>query len=88
MHVDLFDWDDDDNPTGNTRHITSAGHDPIDIEEAILGHRGPVELTRKTRRPMIRATTADGEEIIIVFEIDVAEDFVIVRPVTAFPQED
>jgi hypothetical protein len=88
MHVDIFDWDDESDANGNTRHIISAGHDPLDIEDAILGHRGPVELTRRTRRPMIRATTADGEEIIVVFEIDAADDLVVVRPITAFPQED
>ena len=37
---------------------------------------------------MIRATTAGGEEIIVVFEIEEADDFVVLRPITAFPQED
>jgi hypothetical protein len=88
MHVDYFDWDDEDNPKGNTRHITSAGYDPLDIEDAILGHAGPIELTRRTRRPMIRATAPDGEEIIIVFEVDADDEVVVVRPITAFPRED
>jgi hypothetical protein len=88
MQVDHFDWDDEDDPRGNTRHITSAGFDPMDIEDAILEHTGPIELTRRTRRPFIRATTPDGEEIIVVFEIDADDEVVVVRPITAYPRED
>jgi hypothetical protein len=80
-------WDDEDFDRGNTRHILSAGYDPDDVEAAILGHGGPVELTRETRRPMIRATLPDGEDIIIVFELDAEDDVVVVRPITAFPGE-
>jgi hypothetical protein len=88
MQVDFFDWDDEDFDRGNTRHILSAGFDPDEIEEAILAHRGPIERTRDTARPMIRTTTPDGEEIIIVFEVDIDDEIVVVRPITAFPQED
>ncbi|WP_435011053.1 hypothetical protein P12x_002346 [Tundrisphaera lichenicola] len=88
MHVDFFDWDDEDFEQGNTRHILSAGFDPDEIEEAILTYRGPVARTRETDRPMIRTTTSDGEEIIIIFEIEADDDLVVVRPITAFPQED
>lgn len=87
MDVDFFDWDDEDEENGNTRHVITAGYDPDAIEDAISGHTGPVELTRKTRRPMIRTVTPDGEEVIIVFEIDSDGDVVVVRPITAFPWE-
>ena len=40
-----------------------------------------------TGGPMIRATSADGEEIIILFEIDGEDDLVLVRSVTTFPEE-
>jgi hypothetical protein len=36
---------------------------------------------------MIRAMTSDGEEIVIVFEMEDSGDFVLIRPVTAFPDE-
>jgi len=88
MDVNHFDWDEESNEKGNRRHVQSTGYDPEDIEEAILDHQGPVGLTRKSRRPMIRAAMANGEDIIIVFEIDAIDDFVVVRPVTAFPMED
>ncbi len=88
MHVDHFDWDDEDDERGNTRHILSAGYDPEAIEDVIADHRGPVDKARRTGRPMIRAMTSDGETVIIVFEIEAADDLVVVRPMTAFPGED
>jgi hypothetical protein len=88
MHVDDFDWDDEDDPKGNTRHILTDGFDPLAIEDAILGHPGAFELTGKTRRPFLRATTPDGEEILIVFEVDSDGEVVVVRPITAFSRED
>ncbi len=88
MHVDHFDWDDEDFDSGNTRHIESAGYDLDEIEDIIRGHWGPVGLTDDTKRPMVHGTTSDGEEIIVVFEIGEDDDFVVVRPVTAFPAED
>jgi hypothetical protein len=88
VDVDYFDWDDEDFDQGNTRHIRSAGYEPEDVEEAFLGHAGPIEITKKKRRPMIRATMPDGEEVIIVFEIDADADVVVVRPITVFNPED
>jgi hypothetical protein len=87
MHVDIFDWDDEEEPNGNTRHIISAGYEPEDIEDAIRAHRGPVGRTRETNRPLIVADI-DGEETYVVFEIEADDDIVIVTPVTAFPVED
>ena len=87
MHGDHFDWDDGDFAAGNTRHIRTAGFDPEDIEDVILRHRGPIARTARSGRPMIRGATAEGEPIIVVFEIDASEGFVLVRPITAFPEE-
>lgn len=87
MHVDFFDWDDEDFDRGNTRHIISAGYDPDDIEVAILRHRGPLGQTRDTGRPSIVAEI-DGEDVYIVFELAIEpDDLVVVRPITAFPLE-
>lgn len=86
MHVDIFDWDDEDNPTGNTRHIISAGYEPEDIEDAIRSHRGQIGRTRDTDRPLIIANI-DGVETYVVFEIE-DDGLVIVTPITAFPVED
>jgi hypothetical protein len=85
MHVDFFEWDDEDFDRGNTRHILSAGYEPRDIEDAIRAHWGPIDRTDRTGRPLILADI-DGEETYIVFEIDGDDDFIIVRPVTAFPR--
>jgi hypothetical protein len=88
MDVDFFDWDDEDFDRGNTRHILSAGYDPDDIEEAILGHRGPLGQTRDTGRPSLVAEI-DGEDTYIVFELVVEPGgIIVVRPITAFPLED
>ncbi len=87
MHVDIFDWDEEEFDLGNTRHIISAGYDPDDIEDAIRAHRGAVSRTRETDRPMIVADI-DGEDTYIILEIEDDGDRVIVTPVTAFPVED
>ncbi len=87
MHVDYFDWDDDDFDRGNTRHILSAGYEPDDIEDAILAHQGRVLKSTSTGRPLILANV-HGEETYIIFEVEGDDDFVIVRPVTAFSAED
>ena len=88
MDVDHFDWDDEGLAAGNTRHVRTAGFDPETVEDVILGHRGPIERTTRTRRPMVRGTTREGEPIIVVSEIDTSGGSVPVRPITAFPEED
>ena len=87
MHVDFFDWDEEDFDRGNTRHLISAGYEPEVIENAIRGHWGPIDETKVSGRPMILAIV-DGQETYIVFETEGDDDFFIVRPVTAFPRED
>ena len=87
MHVDFFDWDDEEFDRGNTRHILTAGYDPAGIEDAIRGHHGPIGITRETGRSMIDADI-DGESTRIIFEIDADDDLAIVTPITAFPVED
>jgi hypothetical protein len=89
MYYDLIVWDDADDPDGNHRHIVATGLVTTDeVEDIIAGHQGPWTASRSSGLPFIRGTTSTGRRLAVVFTIVPDPDYVLIRPVTAYPLED
>jgi hypothetical protein len=85
MYVDVFDWDEEDDPEGNVQHIAAADITPEEVEEVIRNHTGPTDVSKRSGNPMIRGTTPTGQHIAVVFQIEPDPDLIIIRPITAYP---
>lgn len=90
MHVDVFDWDDEDDLDGNYHHIVGTG-DVTDqeVEEVVRNHQGgPDAYSDSSGLPIVFGTTADGKRIAVVYEDESDAGLVIIRPVTSYPVTD
>lgn len=82
-----FEWDDDDDPTGNVAHIAAHGVTPTEAEEALLNpdqvparaHPRPGE-----RRRAVIGRTAAGRMLYVVY----VEHANIIYIVTAYQAHD
>jgi uncharacterized DUF497 family protein len=87
MTIDCVDWDDEDDPAGNVRHIAGAELTTADVEDVLDEPEGPVEDDRHapagTERKIVFGWTRTGRHIAVIFEICCDDPF-IVRPVTAY----
>jgi hypothetical protein len=84
MHVDLIIWDDENEP-----HITGPGEVTVEeVEEVIRDsprRHDPDDFSYSTGLPLIYGDTSNGKHIVVVFEDLGDDDFVIIRPKTAYP---
>lgn len=90
MFIDLFIWDDEDDPAGNYRHIVE-GHDVTaeEVEEVLRGHEGGADgYSDSSGLPLVFGWTASGKHIVVVYRDESDDDLVVVRPVTAYPVEE
>ena len=88
MEFDAIDWDDEHFDRGNTRHILSAGITPEEFEEALDSiPRSQIIRSRTSGNLTAIGTTRAGRELRLVLQIEVADGFLVVRPVTAFDAE-
>jgi hypothetical protein len=79
----------DDDPDGNHRHIVATGLVTTDeVEDVISGHQVPWSASRSSGLPFITGTTSTGRRLGVVFTIVPDPDYVLIRPVTAYPLED
>jgi len=65
-----FDWDDEDDPTGNVTHIARHGYRTDDVEEVLDDpHRlhVPAYSTETERRWGIVGATGDGRLVFVVY---------------------
>jgi hypothetical protein len=90
VHIDVFDWDDEDDPAGNYQHIVGTGEVTAqEVEEIMRNHQGgPDAYSDTSGLPVIFGTTADGKRIAVVYEDESDAGLVIVRPKTSFPVTD
>ena len=56
-----------------------------EVEEVLTGHQGRADKSDSSGDPIIFGTTSTGKRIAVVFEIETDPDYVIVRPLTAYP---
>jgi len=85
MYVDVFDWDEEDDPEGNVQHIAAADLTPEEVEEVIRNHTGPTDVSKQSGNRLIFGTTPTGQRIAVVFQIVPDPDLIIITPITAYP---
>jgi hypothetical protein len=87
MRPDYVDWDEPDDPHGNTRHIAAADLTPQEVEGVLDdpdGDAAPSEgAPEDTERWIVFGRTSTGKHIAVVFEI-LCDDPYYVRPITAY----
>jgi hypothetical protein len=83
---DFIDWDDEDDPRGNVRHIDANGITVVEFEEVLNDPATPTR-SRSSGRPAKVGWTSTGKHIIVVYEVEDDGGFVIARPVTAYAIE-
>jgi hypothetical protein len=85
MYVDLFLWDEEDDPKGNVQHIAAADITPEEVEEVVRNHTGPMDVSKRSGNPLVRGTTSTGQHMAVAFQIEPDPELIIIRPITAYP---
>jgi hypothetical protein len=88
VEYDAIDWDDPSVEGGNTDHIADNGITIEEYEEVLDSPSATDTVSRSSGRPARIGRTSTGKDIIIVFELGEDDDYVVLRPVTAFEIED
>ena len=86
MEHALIDWDDPDDPFGNTAHVAEHRLTPEEVE-SMLRDADDHDLSDSSGRLMARGMTHTGRFIIVPYDI-LCEDPLIVRPITAYEPDD
>ena len=87
MRPDVIDWDDDDDPRGNSRHIADAALTREEVEEVLDDPDAPavpsLGAPEDADRWIVFGWTPTGRHIAVVYDVLCADPF-IARPVTAY----
>jgi hypothetical protein len=84
---DAVEWDHEDEPRGNTRHIADNGLSQDEVEDVLYDPRSRRVISNSSSRPAMIGETSTGKTIIVVYERHDAAGFVTLRPVTAYEIE-
>ena len=84
LDFDYVEWDDEDDPQGNTWHIAAAGLTPDEVEDVLYASDQDADTSESSRRPVVFGTTATGKDIIVVYKQSAERNVVVIRPITAY----
>jgi hypothetical protein len=84
----LIAWDDEDDPRGNVRHIDDNGISMEEFEAILIDENSRRGRSRSSGRVTAWGTLPDGREITIVYEVELIDRRLVIRPVTAYEVED
>ncbi len=84
---DFIEWDDENDPRGNVRHIAANGLTTDEVEDVLYDSSSRDVQSRSSRRPAKIGHTSLGRSIIVVYEREEDAGIVVVRPVTAYEIE-
>lgn len=84
VEYDFIDWDDPDDPAGNTRHVGENGVTAEEFEEVLGSPTASDDVSRSTGRPVRFGWTSTGKHIVVVYEVAGDGRYTVVRPVTAY----
>ena len=87
VRPEFIDWDDEDDPAGNVRHIADHDVSPDEVEEILDDPRSRDGTSRSSGLPTRYGWTSAGRFIVVVYSI-LKDDPLIIRPVTAFEPDD
>ena len=88
MDFDFIEWDEEDDPRGNTWHIADNGLSIDEVEEVMLDPGSLHSRSRSSRRPGVIGRTSLGKEIMVIHESSKDAGINVVRPVTAYEIKD
>jgi hypothetical protein len=78
-------WDLDDDPNGNVRHIPIDEHLTKEDVEHAVGHATWIGVSRSSGFPILMGPSLDERTLAVVYE-ELDED--TIRPITAWFEED
>ena len=87
LDFDFIEWDDEDNPGGNVRHIADNGLNRDEVEDVLYGLGSRRVRSRSSNRPAMIGETATGKTVIVVYERHNDSGRVVIRPVTSYEIE-
>ncbi len=88
MQFDFVEWDSEDDPAGNVRHVAANGLSIDEVEDVIYDPKSRQVASRSSRRPALIGHTSTGKTIIVIYERHKDAGIVVVRPVSAYEIED
>ena len=88
MDFDFIEWDAEDEPRGNVRHIADNGLGIDEVEDVLYDPSSRPVQSRSSRRPALIGRTSTGKTIIVIYERYKEAGHVVIRPVSAYEIED
>ena len=80
-------WDDEDDTQGNVRHIDDNGISMDEFETILIDDNSLRGRSRSSGRHTAWGVLPDGREITIVYELELINRRIVIRPVTAYEVE-
>ncbi len=87
MDFDFVEWDREDDPRGNVRHVADNGLSIDEVEDVIFDPKSRPVQSRSSRRPALIGQTSTGKTIIVIYERHKDAGIVVIRPVSAYEIE-
>lgn len=85
MHsFDYVEWDDPADPRGNAAYIAEHEVTPEEVEEVLCDPHSGDDVSRSSGRPMRFGWTSTGKHIVVIYEFEDDDGFLIARPVNAY----
>jgi uncharacterized DUF497 family protein len=88
MDFDFIEWDSENDPRSNTRHIADNGLTIAEVEDVVYDPRSRSVQSRSSRRPALIGQTSTGKMIIVIYERFKDAGIVVIRPVSAYEIEE
>ena len=83
MDFDFVEWDGEDDPRGNARHIADNGLSIDEVEDVIYDPGSRPVQSRRSKRPALIGQPSTGKTIIVIYERHRDTEIVVIRPVSA-----
>ncbi len=84
MEFDFVEWDAEDDPRGNVRHIADNGLSVDEVEDVIYDPQSRQVQSRSSKRPALIGRTSSGKTVIVIYERHKDGGIIVIRPVSAF----
>jgi uncharacterized DUF497 family protein len=88
VEFDFVEWDGDDDPRGNARHIADNGLSIDEVEDVIYDPQSRQIQSRSSKRPALIGRTGSGKTVIVIYERHKDAGIVVIRPVSAYEIEE
>lgn len=88
MEFDFVEWDAEDDPRGNVRHIADNGLSVDEVEDVIYDPQSRQVQSRSSKCPALIGRAGSGKAIIVIYERHKDAGIVVIRPVSAYEIEE